>query len=163
MPPVHELSPQQSQLSIQVAPTSLQQTGRASGLQPPVLAQTVPVVLVQQAPASAQSPRRPTNGHMHPPFWHVPTLQAVPFALGLHLPRLQTFLPFFLWHLPFSHFAHSPQAGLHVPDFATVSSDWARPSRLRTLPRPPVMARRREPTTVRERVRVSKRSSSIAH
>src|SRR5215208_6240909 len=104
MPPVHELSPQQSQLSIQVAPTCLQQTGSPSGLQPPVLAQTVPVVLVQHSSPLVQTPRRPTNGHMHPPFRHVPSLQAVPFGFGLHLPFLQTFLPFFFLQSPFWHF-----------------------------------------------------------
>src|SRR5688572_13759085 len=98
---------------------------------------------------------------MHAPFWQLPTLQGVPKALGLHLPFLHVFLPFFLSQSPFLQFSHSPHVGLHFPDLVALAwSRRARPSR----PRPPLIAAaratRREPAAVSDRARLSKRSAS---
>jgi hypothetical protein len=55
---------------------------------------------------------------MQLPFWQVPSEQGVPSSFGLHFPALQTFLPFFFSQSPFSHFSHSSQSFLHLPDSA---------------------------------------------
>jgi hypothetical protein len=78
------------------------------------------------------------------PPWHAPPLQAVPSGS-------------FALHLPFLRFLQ----GGHGFFLATASSRDAAATRPSAPPRTVVSALRREPAVVRERVRVSKRESSM--
>ena len=101
-----------------------QQVGSA-----PSVVHAAPDGLRQLAPQFVRPP-----GQVHAPFWQVAppagALHAVPFALGLHLPCLQTFLPFFFSQSPLWHFSHSLHFGWHLPDlrFASVVVTGSRPS-----------------------------------
>src|SRR5688500_10028901 len=84
------------------------------------------------------------------PPWQTPPLpQAGPFAVGVHMPGLQRFLPFFRWHSPFWQRPHSPLICLHLLDLAAPASlRSVSPSRPSAPPRAASNARRREAATV---------------
>lgn len=81
-------------------------------------------------------------------------------GLGLHRPRLQRFVPLFVFrHEPLLHCSHSPHGVLHLPDPTASTSDEERPARASTTaPRTPVPTRampRRDAAETRWRAKLS--------
>jgi hypothetical protein len=77
------------------------------------------------------------------PVWQIPTLQAIPFPCGTHVPGLQRFLPCFFLHLPVWHCSHSPHACLHLPDFLPQVGAGGAPTQIPTAPPTAVSSARR--------------------
>jgi hypothetical protein len=118
-------------------------------------------VLVQHSALLEHDACKPVQ--MHAPFWQNPLLQGVPKARGLILPALQRFSPFFLLHVPRSQRSHSPGLRVHLADRAALTLSVSASSSAPSAPlSAAASARRREPTDIRERARVSKRSAAIA-
>ena len=105
---------------------------------------------------------RHSSGATQAPLWQVPLLHPVPLPFAWHFPFLQTLPCLVFRHFPFLQIAHSPQAGLHLPP-ALASSAWESPSTPSNAPKAVTRACRREPETVSERVRVSKRLASMVN